>query len=253
MTFHSLLLLLTFGVFGLLLGGLMIVLSVRVPKRFFTAEFDLGWRRGPLFLGGVMFVVGVIALVVPPVWLELLSETDEYPVGRAQSLITTQNGLRVVATNVGARLQVYDAEWNFLRGWDFDSHAGSNVALRPLANDEFEVLTLKGSRRYAYNTNGELISTGTYPWEEFATSSGKSAVVPTPWWLWVFTSHEYWMVLCAGGFALFALACWGGKRGREKLAGNRFGHPAANHRLKLTGAAILVFRASTSLRAAPAA
>ena len=50
-------------------------------------------------------------------------------------------------------------------------------------------------------------------------------------------------------------------RGRHRetlghvMAGNgqKMGAAAANERLKLTGAAILVFRASTSLQAAPAA
>jgi hypothetical protein len=228
----ELLLALTFGVIGLLFGGLMMVLAVRVPKRYFTAEIDLGWRRGPLFLGGLMFVVGVIGLVAPTFWLKMLSPTDEYPAGWVDGVITTENGQRVVPLTHVGRLQVYDAEWNFLRGWFIGPGGGGAVALRPLKNDNFEVLTARGNYRYVFNTSGELISTGTYPGKDFPLSSGESAVVPTPWWLWVFAGPLYWFLLCAGGSALIALACLGGKRDREKL-GEAAGNSSATQRLTL--------------------
>lgn len=69
----SLLLPLTFAAFGVVISVIMLALSVK--------RAGLGWRRGPLFVGGVMILVGMIAAFVPFFWLDQLSSKDEYPAG----------------------------------------------------------------------------------------------------------------------------------------------------------------------------
>ncbi|HUG18781.1 MAG TPA: hypothetical protein VMM56_07365 [Planctomycetaceae bacterium] len=196
---HSLLLPLMFGIFGLVVSGIMLALSVW--------RAGLGWRRGPLFVGGVMTLVGMVAAFVPFFWLDHLSPEDEYPAGLVSSAIRMPDGLRVVPTTVGNRLQVYDADWKFLRGWPIETGTSSMVVLRPLVQDEFEVFAIKGDRRYVFNTQGELIETGRYDKAAFPQNTGEPMMVPTPWYLMIFTNHLYPFLFCAGGFTLFALVC----------------------------------------------
>jgi hypothetical protein len=146
--------------------------------------------------------------------LNWLPPSFEWPAGAVEGMITTPTGLRVVPTTAAGRVQVYDGEWNFLRGWHIGPGASGAFALRPLGTDRFEVITARGNHRYVFDTDGQLIAEGTYPAGEYSqlSTAGAPAVVPTAWWLWIFTNPLHaWLVL-AGGFALFALASCRNKR-----------------------------------------
>lgn len=177
-----------------------------------------GWRKWPLLLAGAMVAVGGVGFmgqVLSAVGgLNWLPESFEWPAGAVEGMITTPSGLRIVPTTAAGRVQLYDADWNFLRGWHIGPGASGAFALRPLDGDRFEVITARGDHRYVFSTQGDLLSAGTYPGEEYERFSGAGvpAVVPTPWWLWVFTNPLHAWLVFAGGFAVFGLACYRTKR-----------------------------------------
>jgi hypothetical protein len=192
------------GLGGVIFGGFIMYVSVYVP----------GWRRWPVLLGGALIMVGIVSFMGQAAsatgGLNWLPETWQWPVGSADGVITTQNGLHVVPTIAAGRVQVYDPEWHFLRGWHIGPGATGVFALRPLERDQFEVFTARGDNRYVFNTNGKLISSGKYPGEDYETVSqaGRPAAIPTSWWLWAFSSPDRSMLVGMAGFALFALACY---------------------------------------------
>ncbi len=209
MSFLPALIILAFGCVALLFGGVMMVAAVLwVP----------GWRRWPLLLAGAMVAVGIAGFLGQALsavgGLNWLPHSFEWPAGSVDGMITTQSGLRVVPTAAAGRVQVYDAEWNFKRGWHIGPGAGGAFALRPLENDRFAVFTVRGNRHYIFNTDGELVSQGTYPAGDYARvrSAGQPAVVPTRWWLWVFTNPLHGWLVFAGGFAVLGLASFCRKR-----------------------------------------
>jgi hypothetical protein len=190
------------GAFGILFGGLIVWGAFWIP----------GWRRWPMLLGGPLIAIGVVAFVAQGFsalgGFNWLPETFEWPAGSVDDVITTANGLHVVPTNAAGRVQVYDADWNFIRGWHIGPGASGAFVLRPLDGDRFEIFTARGDHHYVFNTGGELISEGTYPGADYdkVSGAGRSAVVPTPWWLWVFTSPLIAWLVGTAGFAMVGLA-----------------------------------------------
>lgn len=197
-----------FVVVPVLLGGVIMAVSFLVPD----------WRRWPVLLGGAMIVVGTLGFMGQALsatgGLNWLPATWEWPMGTVEGVITTENGLHIAPTEAAGRVQVYDSQWRFQRGW----HIGAGAfALRPLKGDEFEVLTARGNHRYVFNTAGELISTGTYPGEDYERLAhfGEPAVIATRWWLWPWTGPLAAWLIYAGGFGCVALACLGRRRATD--------------------------------------
>lgn len=197
------LIILAIGSAGLIMGGLLMAAWFVVP----------GWRRWPFLLGGFMLTVGVAGFCGQGFsaagGLNWLPQSFEWPAGSVDGAITTQNDLRVVPTTAG-RVQVYDADWNFLRGWHIGPGATGAFSLRPLAGNHFEIITARGNYRYQYDTDGELISQGTYDPEDYdaLTHFGEPAVVPTAWWLRPFSSPIIaGLIMAAGLGVLFFTGC----------------------------------------------
>jgi hypothetical protein len=215
MSYLFALLILGMACVGVLFGALMMVAAAWVP----------GWRRWLAVLGGAMVAVGIIGFLGQAFsavgGLNWLPRTFEWPAGSVDGMITTPSGLRVVPTTAAGRVQVYDAEWNFIRGWHIGAGASGAFALRPLDDDRFEVFTARGDHHYVFSIDGELISEGTYPGGDYSklSTAGQPAVVPTSWWLWVFTNPLHGWLVFAGGFALFGLACIRRKRQAETEEG----------------------------------
>ena len=46
-----------------------------------------------------------------------LPNSFEWPVGHASNVVTTTSGFRIVPIVPYDRVQIYDAKWKFIRGW----------------------------------------------------------------------------------------------------------------------------------------
>jgi hypothetical protein len=133
--------------------------------------------------------------------LDWLPQSVEWPVGYARGVITLTDGTHVVPLVPANRVQIYDPEWRFLRGWRVDAGAGV-FKLLPVGTDHFEVVTARGNLRLEFKPTGELVSQRSYQpqlYDSFG-EAGVSRFVATPVWLWPFT-HPFigWGIAVAGG------------------------------------------------------
>ncbi len=131
-----------------------------------------------------------------------VSASFEWPVGFAHNIIDTTDGTHVVPVReAGGRLQIYSPAWVFIRGWYRDPN-GTDFTVLPAESNKVEIIVRKGSMRYLFNLNGELICQSSYAPKKYMdfSDSGQSADVPTRWWLWMFTSPFHsWIILAIGG------------------------------------------------------
>lgn len=149
--------------------------------------------------------------------LRWLPATFEWPMGVVGGVVMMPNGTQVVPHTASGRIQVYDRDWRFLRGWYVDASGGLFV-LRPAGPNQIEVITARRQMRYVYSLDGSLLSQEGYAPMSYSDfpASGFSVAVPTRWWLWTFTSPFYSWAVIGTGMVLLCLA--GGKKAKGRRA-----------------------------------
>lgn len=138
--------------------------------------------------------------------LQWLSDTFEWPVGSAEGVLITSDGTHIVPHTDSGRIQIYDEDLNFLRGWSIDA-AGGVFQLYPAGDGDFYIYTARGSRKYHYDIYGTLLT-----WENYSPGSysrfagaGHDVRIPTPFYLLVFSSTLYSWFVAVIGFGLLAI------------------------------------------------
>jgi hypothetical protein len=186
---------------AVLIGGTFIVCAALIP---FSSERGKGWRRWLIFTASCLMVVGAAGFFGSALsaagGLNWLPNSFEWPVGYTGGVISTGEGLHVVPHTPSGRIQVYDADWSFLRGWHVDADAGTFKLGAP-GGGRIEVITARGQWQYVFDLDGRLISKSTYRPKSYDSfpAEGASLVVPTSPWLWTF-SHPgiSWTVIAIG-------------------------------------------------------
>jgi hypothetical protein len=158
-------------------------------------------RRIRGIFGGLLIAIGGFAFFsFAAVSMGGWNVPFEWPVGRASQIIQLPEGLQVVTHTASGRIQVYDASWNYIRGWPVDAGGGVFKA-RKTPNGALEVWTTRGGKRFVFATDGRLKEATTYPtaaYDDFE-ADGLPGLVPTPLPLWIF----------AHPFAAWAMAAMG--------------------------------------------
>lgn len=183
------------------LGGMIIAACAWAP---FSSPRLSGWRRAALSAGSGLAVVGAAGFFGSALstagGLNWLPGSVEWPAGYVQGVVSTPSGLFVAPLTHCGRIQVYDADWKFIRGWYVDA-GGGTFKLRPAGPDRIEVFVVRGQWRYVFDERGTLILKTTYApasYESFECA-GHAVVVPTAMWLWVFAHPAIsWVALFAG-------------------------------------------------------
>jgi hypothetical protein len=119
--------------------------------------------------------------------LDWLPPSFEWPFGYAD-VLTLPNGIHIAAHMPSSRIQVYDGDWRFLRGWHVRAYAGF---FKLLSADEnhVELITQRQSRQLIFSLHGHLVFDGPSPLEYSAvTGITESQRVPTPWLLLPFSN-----------------------------------------------------------------
>lgn len=93
--------------------------------------------------------------------LDALLKTVEWPMGRVNNVLTTDEGYLIAPHTNSGRIQIYDSELNFIRGWTIDSRGGSFILKGP-ENDSFTIYTSRGSNIFTYDLEGNLLSSEKY-------------------------------------------------------------------------------------------
>jgi hypothetical protein len=188
-----------------IIGGTFVSMAVltairakryRAGKRWLTAIGGILLALGGLGFFGSAFSAGG--------GLNWLPASFEWPIGHASGVETTKDGTHVVLHMASGRIQIYDQNWKFVRGWHVKAGGGA-FRIRLTDADQIEVVTARGRMRYHYNLDGALLSQEKVDSQNYPgfADIGVSANVPTRWWLWMFTSPVYsWLVGAAGGILL---------------------------------------------------
>jgi hypothetical protein len=197
---------------SIMIGLVLTVWIFVAVKEFRSATKDRGWQRCIRWIAATCMAVGAsgffgTALVAIGA-LKQLPNSFEWPIGYATGVVTTRDNYFVVPHTPSGRVQIYDSNWRFLRGWRVEAGAGT-FKLHITDTNRIHIVTARTRMHYTYDLQGELLSSEIYP----ATGSGYSSfptggrpyLVPTAAWLWVFTSPFYSWLTAAIGLGLFIL------------------------------------------------
>jgi hypothetical protein len=172
------------------------------------------WKRWLALPSSFLIAVGAVGFFCCGIsytgGLDWLPSAFEWPAGFVDGVLTTSSHGRIVLIKPAGRVQVYDPAWRFLRGWP----VSAGLKLRLLQDGTVEVLT-KGQKGFVFDLNGRLLSQETYAVRDFldlenSLPAGESIFVPTPWWLYVFSSPFLsWLVMLSGFMPVMLLGRWG--------------------------------------------
>jgi hypothetical protein len=170
-----------------------------------------GRKRWLTAVGGGLAVIGGLGFLGAAFsaagGLRWLPPDFEWPIGFANGALTTLDGKHVVPHTASGRIQVYDPDWKFVTGW-FVNAGGGKFKIGLKGRNYIEVITARREMRYLFTIHGYLLVSETYKpltYSDF-TTSGKSVVVPTHWWLWPFTTPFFSWFIAAVGMALIMLS-----------------------------------------------
>ena len=178
-------------------GGLA---AYQSPKRSGRKRWLTAVGGGLAVIGGLGFLGAAFSAAGGLRWLP---PDFEWPVGFANGVLTTLDGSHVVPHTPTGRIQVYDPDWKFVTGW-FVNAGGGKFKIGLKGRSTIEVITARLQMRYLYTIHGYLLVSETYKprtYSDFAASN-QSAVVPTHWWLWPFTTPFFSWIIGAVGMAL---------------------------------------------------
>jgi hypothetical protein len=168
---------------------------------------DRGARRWLTVLAAALIMIGALGFFGTALSalgaLSWLPASFEWPIGLASGVVTTGDRYYVVPHTSSGRVQVYDRDWKFLRGWSLVSGGTGGFKLYVTDTNHVHVVTLRGRMHYTYDLRGKLLTSENYADIGITYASfpddGVSCDVPTPIWLWFFSSPLFsWFAAMAG-------------------------------------------------------
>jgi hypothetical protein len=179
------------GGVGIFIEGLRELKSWRGPVTIVAAILFLVGTAG--FFGSALSAMGGLD------WLG----SFEWPIGYTSDVVRLADGRYVVPHTPTGRVQVYDPNLRFQRGWRINA-SGGTFSLRTTAEGNIEIYTAHGSRRLLYEPSGRLVTDSKYVRDPMGRELDPPAeaigvMIPTRWWLWPLTGPFYaWFCLVVG-------------------------------------------------------
>jgi hypothetical protein len=195
----------------LLVTTMLVVWVIGAAWQIWSGTRKSGWRRVVSCLATILMTVGAFgffgSVLVAMGAFSRLAASFEWPVGFAKGVVaTTDHSYFVVPHTPTGRVQIYERNWKFLRGWNVSAGGGA-FKLYITDTNGIHVVTARGHKHHVYDLAGNLLSSETYPDSRAGYSSfpndGDSYVVPTPIWLWVFSNPFFSWLAAALGLAFF--------------------------------------------------
>jgi len=203
--------------FGLLMAAFTafwMFLCVRGLARALRAPDQAKWIAGLMYLLVLVGAGGFFAAALSATGIIKLPSSYEWPAGYVRGGVTTADGKYIVPLMPSGRLQIYDSQWHFIRGWNVGT-GGGNFKVQCSANGVIEVFTATGEHHYSFAQDVHLIGSESLP-EPFSLlpDEGQSVVVPTSPLLWIFSSPFLsWGVAVVGFVGLAVLKKMGHRPG----------------------------------------
>jgi hypothetical protein len=79
-----------------------------------------------------------------------LPSSYEWPAGYARGVVATADGKYIVPLMPSGRLQIYDSQWHFIRGWNVDA-GGGDFRVQCSPDGLVEVFTARGERQILFH------------------------------------------------------------------------------------------------------
>ncbi len=177
----------------LMIGGTILFLIV--PAIIHDAKKQIGIRKLLTATGAMLISIGVIGFFGSGLsslgGLNWLGATFEWPAGFVSGAITTKDGIHIVPHTPSGRIQLYDTNWKFIRGWHVDA-SGGTFKLVPTGANIVEVITARGQWDYVFDLDGNLLKKESYSPANYSSfpEPAEAYFVPTKPWLWIF-SHPF--------------------------------------------------------------
>jgi hypothetical protein len=183
-----------FSVLTLLLLAVWIIQALFIV---FTQK-KFSWRSVLNFVASACMIVGALGVFGTDLSANAglgFSKSFEWPIGSASGAVKLSDGTIIVPHGPTGRIQVYNQDLEFQRGWHIDA-GGGVFKLVPADENSFYIYTLRNGMEYQYDADGSLLSseqyTGSY---SEVISPAFSVSIPTPFYLMVFTNPLYsWVV-----------------------------------------------------------
>jgi hypothetical protein len=192
--------------------GLMAVMIVLAWLFIIPISLFRQWQKTPrsrllLIVSGVLTLVGGESFFAPSLLLSGVvqpSANFDWPAGFVSGVVQTPDNLWVVPEISPGRVQVYDSNWHFLRGWQVKSF-GKKFRIACNSAGTIGVFTAQGT----FFTENGLQTADFFREEDVSDTSGstsgtKSLLVPTRLWLMPLADPvAAWTLAAFGGLGLF--------------------------------------------------
>jgi hypothetical protein len=110
-----------------------------------------------------------------------LPQSAPWPIGFMESVAVTPNGDQIVTHSVG-RIQIYDPEWHFKRGWFLESRGGPYKIIK-IDNETIEVVANHSRSHWKFDIDGNLISRAKLDDYSRFSAIDEWQFTPATWWL----------------------------------------------------------------------
>lgn len=163
---------------------------------------------------GCIMVIGIGGFEAQ--WLQSsgdlnLPDSFQWPAGNVEGIANLGDGTHVVPMVDQARIQLYDANWHFLRGWNVYTHTyGKSFVVEALPGGSIKMLT-GDLYTYVFSADGQVLREehSHVPGDkigEIIYPHGESIEVPTPLFLLVFSNPFYcWGISLLGGIGITSI------------------------------------------------
>ena len=149
----------------------------------------LGLSRTPFsvktiftLIGAVFIVVGLFNWMVAVGGLTgILPDSFEWPVNEPESVLVTSHGTHIVPNGSSVRMQIYDRDLVFQRGWWVDT-GGGGFKLVLSSDTSFTIYVDKYNEKHTYDLSGTLLATDPVDYVEYGNirNEGTEMGIPTP-------------------------------------------------------------------------
>jgi hypothetical protein len=188
-----------------LFAGFWLFLAFRGMAREFKRPGPLKWIVGVMYFVILIGAGGFFAAALSATGVLRLPTYREWPAGYVRGVATAADGKYIVPLVPSGRVQIYDAQWHFIRGWNVDA-GGGDFKVECSPDGLIEVFTARGERHYSFTEDGHLVASARILPETFASlPTGGSVVVPTQALLWIFSSPFLSWALAVVGFVGLAI------------------------------------------------
>lgn len=166
--------------------------------------------------GASCMVIGCGSFMVPFLFVsgfDPLTTETEYPVSSSQEALLHPSGFRVAAIEHIGRIQIYDSQSEFIRGWSVDAGGGTFKA-ELIDEDTFRVVTARGNQLMIYALDGTLLETSQYIGRYIDEKQPMVRLdAAAPWYFWPLT-HPFkaWFIAAFGMLSAWVIGLIDGEK-----------------------------------------